>query len=333
MSPSTVLLLLLLAQAAETGDPATLLARGTSALEAKRFTEARPLLEEAHRLRPEDPESGHQLARLLLEDKETMGRAVGLLEDAVARAPGVSAYHLTLGLAYSRQASDGLFRAMGLAGKIEVEFQQAVELAPTSVPARQALHGFFMRAPGFLGGSLEKAGEQATALAALDPFAGSMAWLAIHARRKAWTEFDQAARSAARSAADDKGRARLTNLLIDRGYEALQASDTVRAVRAFRLATEVEPSNPNAHDSLGEALIAREDWGEAEVEYRRSLALGPGPRIASASHFGLGRALEGRGDWPGARASYQAALAEATDPELLKRARARMESLGVPPTR
>ena len=330
MSPSTVLLLLL-AQAAATGDPATLLARGTAALQAKRLTEARPLLEEAHRLRPEDPEAGHQLARLLLEDEETTGRAVGLLEDAVARGPGVSAYHLTLGLAYSRQASEGLFRAMGLAGKIEVEFQQAVELAPASVPARQALHGFFMRAPGILGGSLEKAGEQASALAALDPFAGSMAWMAIHARRKAWAEFDQAARLAARSATDDKGRARLSNMLIGQGYEALQASDTVRAAQAFRLATEVEPSNPNTHDSLGEALIAREDWGAAEVEYRRSLALGPDPRIASASHFGLGRALEGCGDRVGARASYQAALAEATDPALVKRSRARLESLGNTP--
>jgi hypothetical protein len=32
---------------------------------------------------------------------------------------------LVLGLAYSRQASEGLLRATGLAGKIEVEFQQA----------------------------------------------------------------------------------------------------------------------------------------------------------------------------------------------------------------
>ena len=326
MTPAFVLLLTSVHLAAAS-DPASLLALGTEALEAKHFADARPLLEEAHRLGPEDPEAAHQLARLLLEDKGPVDRAVGLLEAAVARNPNVAAYHLSLGLAYSRQAGEGMFRAALLAGKIKVEFLRAVELAPTSMQARQALHAFYLRAPGILGGSLDQAGAQAAVMAVLDPFAGSVAWMAVHAQRKAWPEFDKAAREAARAAANDKARARLAYLLINQGYEALQSKDAVRAADEFRLASEVEPSNPNTFDSLGEALLALGAWDAAEGTFRRSLALGPDPRIASSSRFGLGRALEGSGDRAGAREAYQAAIVSAPDPELVKKARARIESL------
>jgi tetratricopeptide (TPR) repeat protein len=325
------LMLMVLAQAAGAGDSATLLARAAVAVEAKRLVEAQSLLEEAHRLWPEDPEPDYQLAWVLLQKEGPVDRAVDLLEEAVARGPGVSGYHLALGMAYSRQASEGKFTALRLAGKIKVEFLRAVELAPASVPAHQALHGFYLRAPGILGGSVEKAAEQAAALDALDPFAGPAAWMAIHAQRKAWAESDLAARAAARAASNDKQRARLSNLLIAQGYEALEAGEAGRAIGAFRLATEVEPSNPNTFDSLGEALVVQGDWVAAEAMYRRSLSLDPPPRVAAASRFGLGRALEGRGEKAGARAAYQAALDGSPERELTKKTRARLEALGDPP--
>lgn len=56
-----------------------------------------------------------------------------------------------------------------------------------------------------------------------------------------------------------------------RGYQQLAGGATEEAVALFRLNAEAFPASPNAHDSLGEALLAAGDRAGAIAEYRRAL--------------------------------------------------------------
>jgi len=60
-----------------------------------------------------------------------------------------------------------------------------------------------------------------------------------------------------------------------RGYERLQAGRTAEAVAILRLGVEAFPASPNAHDSLGEALLANGERAAAAAEYRRALEIDP----------------------------------------------------------
>src|SRR6266511_505012 len=89
-------------------------------------------------------------------------KAVEVFEQLVKMTPNSSEAHLLLGEAYGRQARQAsMFRAPGLASKTRTEFETAVKLDPNNIEARSALIDYYVMAPGFMGGSYEKAFEQA----------------------------------------------------------------------------------------------------------------------------------------------------------------------------
>ena len=84
--------------------------------------------------------------------------------------------HLWLGRAYGYQAQrSNLLRKPLLARKVHAHLEQAVACDPDHVAARWDLMEYYAKAPGFLGGSRRKAGEQAAAIARLDPAEGRKA--------------------------------------------------------------------------------------------------------------------------------------------------------------
>jgi len=96
--------------------------------------------------------------------------AIENFEKAVKLEEQNSDYHLWLGRAYGRQAErSSLFRQLLLARKVKLHLERAVELNPENLPARTDLREFYLRAPGFLGGSEEKAQEQAQEIAKQRP--------------------------------------------------------------------------------------------------------------------------------------------------------------------
>ena len=66
----------------------------------------------------------------------------------------------------------------------------------------------------------------------------------------------------------------------DVGYYCLENGLSEAAVVAFRFNAEQFPDSANAHDSLGEALVAAGRPAEAEASYRRALQLDP--RLSSS---------------------------------------------------
>ena len=94
--------------------------------------------------------------------------AVTLLQQAITEAPAVARYHHLLGKCFGRMAQTaGPFRALSLATSTRREFEKAVELDGENIEALQDLMEYYREAPGFLGGSREKADEIAKKLARL----------------------------------------------------------------------------------------------------------------------------------------------------------------------
>src|SRR5258706_8281578 len=106
-------------------------------------------------------------ARLVEEGRAALTRgdsdaAIGILEKAVAQSPKSAEAHFFLGSAYAAKAQEsGMFSAASYASKVKDEFGTAVALNPKYVDARYGLVQLYAAAPGIMGGSFEKAFEQA----------------------------------------------------------------------------------------------------------------------------------------------------------------------------
>lgn len=95
--------------------------------------------------------------------------AVSECERAVSIDPRNSTYQLWLGRAYGEKAEhSSWFSAIGLAKKAHSAFERAVALDPSSIDARSDLSEYYIEAPGFLGGGIDKAAAQANSVERLD---------------------------------------------------------------------------------------------------------------------------------------------------------------------
>ena len=155
-------LIALSAQAAATPTPADLLSVG-------RLDDAVRTLSVRVQGNPGDAEAYHLLSRAYFHLRK-WDEAVSYGERAVELNPNNSGYHMWLGRAYGEKAEASSFiTAASLAKKIKLNFEKAVELDGRSVEARSDLAEFYVEAPGFMGGGVDKAAEQARQIAQFDP--------------------------------------------------------------------------------------------------------------------------------------------------------------------
>ena len=107
--------------------------------------------------------------------EEKWGPAGGEFEKAVRAEPNEPVYHFWFGRATGEQASRANpLRQPGLARRTRGEFEKAVSLDSTYVPAREGLLRYYLAAPGFLGGSIENARKEAFEIAKLNPYRGGI---------------------------------------------------------------------------------------------------------------------------------------------------------------
>jgi Flp pilus assembly protein TadD len=97
-------------------------------------------------------------------------RAIEFFEKAVALSPSNSEYELWLGRAWGRRAETGGLLMAGMhASKARQYFEKAVALDPHNREAKNDLFDFYLNAPGFLGGGIEKAEAIANSIASERP--------------------------------------------------------------------------------------------------------------------------------------------------------------------
>lgn len=114
-----------------------------------------------------------------------------------------------------------------------------------------------------------------------------------------WPETKLAAQRAT-DLAPDRGAG--WNLL---GYANVGLGQHAAAVKAFQRYAKASPGEPNAHDSLGDALLADDRLDEARLAYQRALDASEGNFWVSGHGVATVSALQG--DWFSARAAIEKA--------------------------
>ncbi len=261
---------------------------GVALYKQARYAEAKAALDKAVVANAKDADAKAYLALTVSAFDRDYDRSVELLEAAVQIEPRRSDLHRWLGSEYgNKAATSSLFKAPGYAKKCGAEMNRAVELDPKDVGARQSLLQFYLQAPGFMGGSVDKAREQAAAIARLDPCRGFLAEASIALRAKDTARAEALYRQAI-AAAPDRGVP--YNAL---AYLLLGAKRTDEALVVFEQYVKAAPSDPNAHDSYGEGLLAAGKVDASLGEYRKALELDP---WFSASYLGVATCCEKKGD-------------------------------------
>jgi len=177
-------------------------------------------------------------------------KATEALEKAIAADPRNSDYYLWLGRAYGRRAeTSSPFTAPGYASKARQNFEKAVELDPKNLEACSDLFEYYLEAPGFLGGGMDKASKMAERIAAQNEIEGYWARAKIAEKRKEFSGAEQALKRAVELAPKQVGRLLdLAKFLSKQGR--FQESD-----KTFQAAEKIEPDSPKVMFAKADAYI------------------------------------------------------------------------------
>jgi predicted Zn-dependent protease len=184
---------------------------------------------------PADPRVRLWLGKAYLKTRD-WDNAVHEFEKTVQLQPSSAVNYLWLGRACGGKAAHSfpLFAARW-ARRVVKEFETARRLSPENLEVRFDLLEFYLEAPGIMGGSKDKAGAEAEAIAKLDPPKGFTARSTIFSKEKKWD---------------------------------LAKKELIQATVDF-------PSDPDTYKDLAEFLLARQEFNEALQTARKALALNP----------------------------------------------------------
>ena len=183
-------------------------------------------------------------------------RATEFFEKALAISPNTSDYELWLGRAWGRRAETSNWLTAGVpASKARQCFERAVALDPSNREAKNDLFTFYLNAPGFLGGGMERAEALAKSIANERPPQYNFEEAQLAERRKDYAAAEAHLRRAMELAPAEPGRVvDLARFVAKRGR--LAESDAL-----FEQARKMEPSLPRV--AFAEARV--------DIENQRNL--------------------------------------------------------------
>lgn len=189
-------------------------------------------------------------------------KAVEFFEKAVAISPTNSEYQLWLGRAWGRRAeTGGWLLAASHASKARQCFEKAVALDPDNREAKNDLFTFYLNAPGFLGGGIEKAEAAARSIAHERPAQYEFEEAEIADKKKDYAAAEAHLRRAMELAPTEPGRVLdLARYIAKRGR--LKESDML-----FEQARKMFPGHPGV--AFAEARVDIEN--HRSIEKARAL--------------------------------------------------------------
>lgn len=160
------------------------LTNGIRLFEARKYAEAKTFFAEFIKTRPRHAAAAYYLGRIDFNHSD-YDAAIKWLELAVEVEQNNALYHLWLGRACGRKAMRAsVLKKPGLAKRAQGEFEHAVRLDPNNLEARSDLMEYYLQAPGIMGGSLDKARQQAQEIKNRSAFDGHRAQARIHEDQK-----------------------------------------------------------------------------------------------------------------------------------------------------
>lgn len=166
-------------------------------------------------------------------------KATEALEKAVALDPSNAEMVLWLGRAYGRRAeTSGPLTAPGYASKTRQYFERAAQLSPNNLEALSDLFEYYLDAPGFLGGGLDKAGRIAEQMSRLNASEGYWAQAKLAEKRKEYHSAEDHLRQAIAAAPAQVGR------LIDLAKLFTRQGKNKEADQSLAQAEQMAPNSP-----------------------------------------------------------------------------------------
>ena len=204
-------------------------------INARRWDEAKVVVEGMLARNRNDPAALYLRGRIYYA-QDSSSKAVDWFEKAVDRAKESAEYHLWLGRALGDEAQKASkFRQPFLARRVKSEFERAVALDPKMIDARMGLVDFYSMAPGVMGGSIDKAREQAAEIGKLNPIRGHFAAARVAERQK----------------------------------------DHATAEREYKAAIAFAPDSSDAYYSLGASYRNQSRWDDAFAIYEELMKRRP----------------------------------------------------------
>ena len=177
-------------------------------------------------------------------------KATEALEKAVSLEPANAGYTLWLGRAWGRRAeTSSPFTAPGHASRARQYFEKAVQLSPMNLDAQSDLFEYYLEAPGFLGGGMEKAQATAVQLGKISPAEGQWAEAKIAEKRKEAGSAEAHLRRAIELAPQQVGR------FIDLARFLVKQGRFQEADQSFARAAKVAPNSPKLIFAQAETYV------------------------------------------------------------------------------
>ncbi len=242
------------------------------ALKNKNWQEAKTLLEQAIEQNEKNARAHYLLGQCLIALKE-YDDAADAFEEAAELEPDSALYYFRYGQALGMEAQNSsVLTQAWLAPKIKAAFERAVEQDPTLMGARIGLANFYVMAPGFMGGDMDKARQQAKALIRMGNFNGKYILARIYLKEEKNDSALVLYNQMEKEINDDPKYFSFYNTY---GYLLLGQKQYDKAIEKFKKQVELAPDKANPYDSLGDGYRAAGRIEEAKEQYRKALQIDP----------------------------------------------------------
>jgi tetratricopeptide (TPR) repeat protein len=177
-------------------------------------------------------------------------KATEVFEKAAQLDPNNSEIYHWLGRTYGRRAETGsVLTAPGNASKARQFFERSVELDPKNQEAINDLFDYYLEAPGFLGGGLNKAEAVAGRIGTLNPAEGHYAEAQIKDKLKEYSAAETHLRMAAELSPHQVGR------VLDVAKYLSKLHKFVESEMMFDKASKMAPQEPKVLYSRAETYV------------------------------------------------------------------------------
>lgn len=276
--------------------------QGIQLFNARKYSEAKAILLPYGE---KDAAAAYYIGRIMMTE-EMDAKAAEWFEKAVQMSPRNSTYYDWLGRAYGRQAQTAnKLRQAFLARRTKNAWETALAIDPNNLDVRDDLIAYYTQAPGFLGGSKEKARAMALEIKKRDAYRGSLSVANLCAAEKDMACVEREMQDVTAKYPDSGA----VYASLGAVYSSQNEFDKAFALLEQRL--RVKPNELITLYQLGRTVSLsgqRLDRGEAAL---KAYIAGPPPENGPApanAHYRLGLIYEKKGEKALAREEYRAAL-------------------------
>ncbi len=186
--------------------------------------------------------------------KQDYSKAEEYLKQAIAANGNVAKYHVAMSNVIMRTISNAsMIRQASLASKLRTHLEEAVRLNPNDTNSSLILIGFYMQAPGFMGGSSAKANTLAEAIMKRNKAEGHLAHALILQMDKDFAKSEEYYKKSI-SLAPDSARYYYSLAQFYQGQ-----SKPLKALETYELAMAKFPENRNLLLQAGRVLATAEN--------------------------------------------------------------------------